>query len=116
MLLYSLFKKYLTDSVIFAPMPFHHSLRGFISRYDELLAFWRGETTALRVPVVKGFAEIHPDMFSWEDPQMQPQFSCVCWHLRLPCRSSEERICEVPANSLVTLIQVKTRGVWTCAE
>lgn len=39
LLLYSLFKKCLTDSVILACMSFHHSLCSFLSWYDELLAY-----------------------------------------------------------------------------
>ena len=75
------------------------------------------ETTTLRVPVDEEFAKIEPHTFGHQLGYTNAaSVSCICWRLRLPCRSSKECICEVSTNCLVTLTQVKTRGVQTCAE
>lgn len=71
------------------------------------------QATALGVPVGEElFAMIQPDPFGHElgGCTNAASVSGICWHLRLPCRSSKECMCKVSINYLVTPIQVKTGG------
>lgn len=95
-----------------------HDLCGFISWYDEPTAFQWDGAVALNVPADKEFAKTQPGACGHlvGGHTKAASVSCIFWRLRLPCRSSEERICKVLTNYLVVLTLVKTEGVWTRAE